>query len=111
MSGSRGGFDERERAEEKRYEHEQELAFKVRNRRNRLFGQWIAQTYLKLHGEAAQAYAKDAVLADLTARGPGGLLDKVRTDLASSGEDVPAPFLEERLRQMETEARQQVMDE
>ena len=36
-------FDDRERQEETRFKHEQELAFKARNRGNRLFGLWIAE--------------------------------------------------------------------
>ena len=37
------GFDERQRAEEGRYKHDQELTFKARNRGNRMFGMWIAE--------------------------------------------------------------------
>ena len=57
-------FDDRERGEETKFKHDLELGFKIRNRRNKLFGLWIAQTYLGLAGEAATHYAKDVVMAD-----------------------------------------------
>ena len=50
-------FDDRERGEEARFRHDQEIYFKVRNRRNKLLGLKIANDYLGLHGDdAAQAF-------------------------------------------------------
>ena len=57
-------FDERERGEETKFKHSLELDFKIRNRRNKLFGLWVAQTKLGLPGDEAAAYAKDVVMAD-----------------------------------------------
>ena len=37
-------FKDRERGEETKYKHDLELGFKIRNRRNKLFGLWVAQT-------------------------------------------------------------------
>ena len=36
-------FDDRERQEETRFKHQQELAFKARNRGNKMFGLWVAE--------------------------------------------------------------------
>ena len=41
-------FDDRERGEESKFKHDLELGFKIRNRRNKLFGLWIAQEHLGL---------------------------------------------------------------
>ena len=57
-------FKDRERGEETKYKHDLELGFKIRNRRNKLFGLWVAQEHLGLAGDAAAAYAKDVVMAD-----------------------------------------------
>ena len=57
-------FDERERGEETKFKHDLELGFKIRNRRNKLFGLWVAQDHLGLTGDAAVSYAKDVVMAD-----------------------------------------------
>ena len=73
-------FDERERTEETRYKHNQELTFKARNRGNRIFGMWVAEQ-LGLAGEAAADYAKDVVAADFESPGDQGIFVKVRADL------------------------------
>ena len=56
-------FNEREKAFEKKYEHDQDLQFKVNARKNKLLGLWAAGLMGK-SGADAEAYAKDVVLAD-----------------------------------------------
>lgn len=104
-------FDERERSEEAKFQHDQELGFRIRNRRNKLFGLWVAQTHLGLSGEAAAAYAKDVVMADFDQPGRHGMLDKVKADLEKAGRNVSDHLLEKHLKEMEIEARRQVMAE
>src|ERR1041384_6233903 len=55
-------FDEREKEFEARFKHDQEFAFKVTARRNKLLGLWAAE-HLGLVGGAAEAYAKEVVAA------------------------------------------------
>src|SRR5262249_46549554 len=50
-------FDDREKAFEKKFEHDQELQFKVNVRKNKLLGLWAAGLMGK-RGEEAEAYAK-----------------------------------------------------
>ena len=104
-------FDERERGEEGNFQHEQELAFKIRNRRNKLFGLWIAQDHLGLSGEAASSYAKDVVMADFEVPGDSDMMGKVRADLAKAGREVSDHMLKKHLEQFQAQARQQVMSE
>jgi hypothetical protein len=104
-------FEERQRGEEAKYQHEQELGFKVRNRRNKLFGLWAAQEHLGLSGEAAAAYAKDVVMADFEAPGDSDMMRKVRADLSKAGKDVTDHALNRRLEECAAEARRQVMAE
>lgn len=104
-------FDERRRGEESKYQHEQDLGFKIRNRRNRLFGLWLAGEHLGIAGDAAAEYAKDVVMADFESPGDDDMLGKVRADLADAGKNVPDHVLERRLQECEVEARQQVMAE
>lgn len=104
-------FDERGRGEEAKFRHDQELAFKIRNRRNKLFGLWVAEEYLGLAGDEVVAYAKDVVMADFETPGDSDMMSKVRADLIELG-GVPADLaLERRLRELELEARAQVMSE
>jgi hypothetical protein len=105
------GFDERQKGQEEAYRHSEELRFKVRNRRNRLFGQWIAQTHLGLTGEEATAYAKDVVMADFQTPGDDDMLAKVKADLAKAGKSLSDHLLGKHLAELEQVARQQVMAE
>ena len=104
-------FDDRERSEEARFQHELELGFKIRNRRNKMFGLWVAETHLGLTGEAAAAYAKDVVMADFERPGGSDMLAKVRRDLDGAGRQVSDHALERELGVLEQKARLQVMAE
>ena len=51
-------FNDREKAEEAKYAHDQELEFKVNARRNKLLGLWAAEL-MGMSGETAEAYARE----------------------------------------------------
>lgn len=104
-------FDDRERGEEAKFKHELELGFKIRNRRNKMFGLWVAQTHLGLSEEAATQYAKDIVMADFAEPGDGDMLSKVKADLAKAGKEVSDHSLQKHLQELEAVARKQVMAE
>jgi hypothetical protein len=77
-------FDKREEGFEKQFAHDEELKFKATARRNRLFGLWAADK-LGLAGPAADAYAKDVVLADFEEAGEHDVFRKVRKDFDAKG--------------------------
>ena len=77
-------FDDRERAFEAKYAHDEEMAFRVTARRNRLLGLWAAEKLGK-HGEAAEAYAKSVVMADFEEEGDHDVFRKVRRDFDDAG--------------------------
>jgi hypothetical protein len=104
-------FDDRERGEETKFKHELELGFKIRNRRNKMFGLWVAQDLLGLSSDAAAAYAKEVVMADFDLPGDADMMDKVRADLGRAGKTVSDHQLDKHLKQLEVEARKQVMSE
>jgi len=103
-------FDERERTEETRYKHDQELTFKARNRGNRMFGMWVAEQ-LDLTGEAADSYAKDVVVADFESPGDEDILTKVRADLAAKSIEVSDHQLQKHLLEFRGVAMQQLKTE
>jgi hypothetical protein len=72
-------FDEREKGEEAKFHHEQELAFKARARRNHLFGLWAAGR-LGLSGDAAENYARDLMAAAFGKHGDEAVLAKIEAD-------------------------------
>jgi hypothetical protein len=104
-------FDERQKGEEHKFKHSEEQRFKVRNRRNRLFGQWVAETHLGLSGEAASAYAKDVVMADFESPGDDDMLGKVKADLAKAGHQLSDHQLSRQLHDIEQVAKAQVLAE
>ena len=56
-------FDDREKAHEAKFVREEEMAFRVTARRNRLLGQWAAAR-MGLTPEETDSYAKSVVQAD-----------------------------------------------
>jgi hypothetical protein len=103
-------FDDRERTEETRFKHSQELMFKARNRGNRMFGLWVAEQ-LGLSGEAADSYAKDVVVADFESPGDDDIFTKVRPDLAAKSIQISDHVLQKRLLEFRDVALQQIKTE
>ena len=77
-------FDDREKAFEAKYEHDEQLKFKVTARRNKLLGLWAAGLLGKT-GADAEAYAKEVVMADFEKPGDSDVIDKLMKDLAAAG--------------------------
>ena len=77
-------FDKREEGFEKKFAHDEELRFKASARRNKLLGLWAAEK-LGISGDAANAYAKDVVMADFEEAGDDDVFKKVRKDLDAKG--------------------------
>ncbi len=103
-------FDEREKAFEHKFEHDMELRFKARARSNKLLGLWAAGLMGK-SGEAAEAYARDIVMADFEKPGDHDVVHTLMHDLAAAGK----PTAEHTIRRQGTrfldEAMKQVMSE
>ncbi len=74
-------FDKREEGFEKQFAHDEELKFKATVRRDRLLGLWAAEK-LGLSGPAADAYAKELVVAEVEDH---DVLRKVRKDFDAKG--------------------------
>jgi hypothetical protein len=103
-------FDDRKRQEETRFKHDQELAFKARNRGNKLFGLWVAEQ-LGLSGEAAQSYAKDVVIADFEAPGDDDIFTKVKADLEAKSIAISDHLLIKHLQDYRQVAAEQIKAE
>jgi hypothetical protein len=75
------------RGDEREHAHRHETDFKTMAKRNRLFGMWIGEQ-IGLNGDAASAYARDVVMADLEEPGEDDLFRKVRADLERYGKTI-----------------------
>ena len=101
------GFDDRERAQEKKFELDQELEFKAVARRNKLLGLWAAGLMGKA-GEDADAYAKSVVMADFEEAGDDDVFRKIRGDLDAAGVSQSDHQIRGRMAELLDEARAQV---
>jgi hypothetical protein len=72
------GLADRGKAFEAEFKRNQELAFWVTARRNRLFGLWAAARLGLTQGETADAYAKTVVEADFKVPGDADVIQKVQ---------------------------------
>ena len=77
-------FDNRENAYENQFANDADVQFKVAARRDKLVGLWAAEK-LGLAGDAADAYAKSVILADLEEAGDEDVVRKLVADLAPKG--------------------------
>ncbi|MBU6164973.1 MAG: DUF1476 family protein [Alphaproteobacteria bacterium] len=95
-------FDDREKAFESKFAHDEELKFRILARRGKLIGLWAAEKLGK-SGEAAEDYAKSVLLSDLEVPGDADIIAKLLGDLAALGvgeHDIKA-MLAEKLAQAE----------
>lgn len=97
-------FDDRQKAFEAKFAHDEELRFRILARRGKLIGLWAAEKLGK-DGADAEAYAKSVLLSDLEIPGDDDIIAKLHGDLASLGvgvADIKA-MLAEKLAQAETQ--------
>ena len=77
-------FEDREKGFERKFAHDEELKFKATARRNKLLGLWAAEK-MGLAGDAAQAYAREVIKADLAEPGEEDVFRKMRADFDAQG--------------------------
>lgn len=80
-------FDDRERAFETKFAHDQEMQFKAVARRNKLAGLWAAGLLGKT-GAAAEDYAFEVVKADFEEAGDDDVIRKLVRDLAGKADEA-----------------------
>jgi hypothetical protein len=103
-------FDDRERAEEAKFAHDEEMLFRIHARRNRLLGQWAAER-MGLSAVEADAYAKGVVQADFEEGSDEDVVRKLLGDLVSAGVDASEAEVRSALEVKQVEARRALMGE
>lgn len=101
------GFDDREKGYERKFEHDQELAFKIRARRNKLVGLWAADC-LGLKGAEAEHYAREVLAADLEKPGVDDVVGKIARDFAARGVSYDEARIRVELQRFTVEAKKQL---
>lgn len=102
-------FDDRERAAEAHFAREEDLAFRITARRNKLVGQWAAQL-MKLTPEEADSYSKTVVQADFEEAGDEDVVRKVFGDLIAAGVTTDEAAVRSALAKQMIEARRQLLE-
>jgi len=103
-------FDDRQRAFESKFAHDEEMKFRITARRNRLLGEWAARQMGLSEAETA-AYAKDVVRSDFEEAGDHDVVRKVLGDLTNAGIDIEEAAIREALGHKEVEARRQIIEQ
>ena len=101
-------FNDRERAEEAKFAHDEEMHFRITARRNRLLGAWAADL-MKLSSVEAESYAKAVVQADFEEAGDEDVIRKLLGDLVSAGLDVSEADVRAALDAKAVEAKRMLM--
>lgn len=103
-------FQDRKRAEEAKFAMDEETAFKVAARRNRLLGEWAAGL-MNLTEEETDSYKKSVVQADFEEAGDEDVIRKLLGDLTAADTNVGEAEIRAKLEEMAIEAKRQLMQE
>jgi hypothetical protein len=101
-------FDDRERAFEAKFARDEEMAFRITARRNRLVGNWAAGL-MGLTPAETDAYAKAVVQADFEEAGDEDVIRKLLGDLVSAQVETDESTVRSALRDATIEARRQLI--
>jgi hypothetical protein len=103
-------FDDRKKGFENKYQHDQEMLFKIQNRRNKLLGVWAADLLGK-SGEDADTYVKDVIMSDFEAPGDDDVHDKVSADWEAANVDLSDHRLRKKMDELLSTAQDQILNE
>lgn len=101
-------FDDRERAFETKFARDEEMAFRIIARRNRLLGHWAAAE-MRLTKEEADAYATAVVQADFEEAGDEDVIRKLVSDLTAANIAIDEATIRRTIEEKTVEARRQLM--
>ncbi len=102
-------FDDRERAFEAKYVRDEDMAFRVTARRNKLLGQWAAAK-MGLTPEETDAYAKAVVQADFEEAGDEDVIRKLVGDMLAANVEIDEATVRSAIEEKMVEARRQLME-
>ena len=105
-----GGIDDREKAFENKFAHDEALRFKAEARRNKLLGLWAAEKLGK-SGDDAEAYAREVIRSDFAEPGDEDVFRKIREDFDAASVDQSDHQIRRTMEQLMAEAREQVLKE
>ena len=103
-------FNDRERAEEAHFAHDEEMNFRVHARRNKLLGHWAAER-MGLSAAETASYARAVVQADFEEAGDEDVVRKLLGDMTAAGVEVTEAEVRAALSAKLIDARRALMGE
>ena len=102
-------FDDRERGFETKFARDEEMAFRIVARRNRLLGEWAAQK-MGLTEVEGEAYSKEVIRAEFEEAGDEDVIRKLLGDMTAAGVECDEATIREALGHKLVEARRQIIE-
>ena len=103
-------FDDRERAFENRFAHDEELAFRAQARRNHEIGLWAAHQLGK-SGAEAEAYASSILMLSIAKGGTNAVVSQLHDDLGKNGVHVSDHQIRRRMDELLAQAVEHIRAE
>ena len=103
-------FNDREKAFEDKYSHDEKVSFDVEARCSKLYGLWAAEQ-IGISGADAQTYAGEVVAANLEEPGFDDVLRKVRADFDEKGLEISDHVMRVELDRVLEEAKRQILEQ
>ena len=100
-------FNDREKAAENKYAHDQELEFRVFARRSKLIGLWAASK-MNLSGSHAEEYVNGLISSTVSSHDDDTLVARIKGDLSARGETISEHDLREELFRLTQVAKDQI---
>lgn len=103
-------LDDRQRAFEEKFSHDQELLFKVQNRAHKLIGLWAAEM-MSLSPLDSDHYARDLVSHYIEKPEEGRIFQKIVADFAEKKVEISEHRVQKMMAELHETARKQVMEQ
>jgi len=102
-------FNDREKAYENRYAHDEEIRFKIASRRRKLLGLWVAEK-IGLSDTDSLNYAMELVLYGIDDTTPGAVINKIVTDSVVKGKALAETEVRKKNNELEVIATRQIIE-
>jgi hypothetical protein len=102
-------FDDREKGFETKFARDEEMAFRIVARRNRLLGEWAARL-MGLTEVEGEAYSKEIIRAEFEEAGDEDVIRKLLGDLTAAGVEIDEAKIREAMAHKEVDARRQLIE-
>ncbi len=102
-------FDDREKGFETKFARDEEMAFRIVARRNRMLGEWAARL-MGLTEVEGEAYSKEIIRAEFEEAGDEDVIRKLLGDLTAAGVEIDEAKIRETMAHKEVDARRQLLE-